>query len=64
MEKFCNTLDINYIDKEKEKNKKIIKEVLKGVIFFEIPNHKRHIYYIMYSYFYPSTIESHPNLTI
>jgi hypothetical protein len=64
MEKFCNNLDINYIDKENKRNKNIIKEVFKKLYFFDIPKHKRHIYYIIYSYFYPSRIESHSNVTV
>ena len=59
MEKYCNTLDINYIDKETKKNKNFIKEVLKEVKISDIPKEKKHIYYMINSYFYPSKIESH-----
>ena len=61
MEQYCKTLDITYIDRETKRNKKIIKEVLKGVKLSDIPKDKKHIYYIMYTYFYPSKIESHSN---
>jgi hypothetical protein len=64
MELFCKFLDINYIDKEIQSVKNHIKNILSEVNLSDIPKNKKHIYYIMYSYFYPSKIESHSNLTI
>ena len=52
MELFCRFLDINYIDKEILSVKNHIKNILSEVNLSDIPKNKKHIYYIMYTYFY------------
>ena len=60
MEEYCKTLDIIYIDRERQVIKDEIKRVLdKEVSLSKIPSDKKHLYYILHSYFYPVKIESH-----
>ena len=54
MEKFCKTLDTNYIKKLSKEKKNMIKYVFDTSINLkDVPDDKKNIYYILHTFFYP-----------